>query len=248
MGKGSKFFCENREGLITVFLTKGKEDGRFLQGMHISHTRQKDAWEKEHREPQAFINLSSGTVSGGVKRFWTYARTKKLIPNRPTGLEIGCGKGRNTVWLAERGATMVGFDFSGTAIKTARARAYKLENAKFFLHDAVRTWPFPPKSFDFVVDCFVSTDLDGTQNRTFIYREAFRVLKPGGLFLLYTNTPRSRLYRAMRETYPADEPYAYYYPNIKKFEKVYTEIELRKLFKRFSDYRIAHIDEILTCF
>jgi SAM-dependent methyltransferase len=35
------------------------------------------------------------------------------------GLEIGCGTGTNTIWLAEHGFEAVGLDLSPTAIKRA---------------------------------------------------------------------------------------------------------------------------------
>jgi ubiquinone/menaquinone biosynthesis C-methylase UbiE len=103
----------------------------------------------------------------------------------------------------------------------------------FFEHDIIKTWPFRKDHFDFAIDCFVSTDVEGVRNRRFMIKEAYRVLKPGGYFLLYTNSTKSEFYKNMVKKYKVNDVNAFCYPDIKKFEKVFSEEELRSLYGQF---------------
>jgi len=204
--------------------------------MHTSHKRQKEIWEREHKRPSALAHLDSEEVSGGVKKFWEWlCGHTNCVSSKLSGLEICCGKGRNALWLAQQGARMTGFDFSSSAIAACKSRS-KARNlskrAHFLEHDAIAPWPFFLESFDFVIDCFGSGDVDGKENRMFVCHETLRVLKPGGYFFLYTNSRESEFYQkipAMQDS--GAERNVFYYPGIQKFEKAYDENELADLYR-----------------
>ncbi len=84
-----------------------------------THARQRQIWDEEHRKPTMFPTVDSNVADPGVVRFWEYLgqTCRGCLPGK--GLEICCGKGRNTIWLAENGANMTGFDFSAVAIDIA---------------------------------------------------------------------------------------------------------------------------------
>lgn len=46
-----------------------------------------------------------------------------MLTSAPTALEIACGAGRASVWLAQNGADVSGYDISPVAIEQARALA-----------------------------------------------------------------------------------------------------------------------------
>ncbi len=95
-------------------------------------------------------------------------------------LEIGCGTGRNTVWLAERARSVSALDFSEGMLERARARVTS-ETVSFARHDVREPWPAPDHRFDFVLETLVLEHIDELEP---VFREAFRVLKPGGEFFL----------------------------------------------------------------
>lgn len=202
--------------------------------MKITHDQQKIAWENEHKNPQQFTNLAGVEVSGGVESFWKYLEESSKI-DEPKGLEIGCGKGRNTIWLAKNGASMDSFDFSTSAISEAKKRITEdiKSRINFFEHDIIKPWPLLDNRFDFVIDCFVSTDVEGEENRKFMIDEIYRVLKPEGLFFLYTNSTKSNYYQDQAKETKVEEVNAYCYPDIEKFEKVYSQEELDIMYSRF---------------
>jgi 2-polyprenyl-3-methyl-5-hydroxy-6-metoxy-1,4-benzoquinol methylase len=48
-------------------------------------------------------------------------------PLKPgTALDVGMGQGRNSIWLAQHGWEVTGFDLSDVGVKLARERAEKL--------------------------------------------------------------------------------------------------------------------------
>lgn len=158
------------------------------QSVMISHSEQQKIWEREHENPHLLPQMDSNTVSQGVSLFWKWLQNKKKFPPL-SGIEMGCGKGRNSIWLAEQGASMTAFDFSTAAIKEATKRASRARtphDVHFSVHDATLPWPFEENSFDFAIDCFASTDIDSLAGRTFARNELFRVLKPNGCLLVYT--------------------------------------------------------------
>ena len=100
-------------------------------------------------------------------------------------LEIGCGRGDFSIWLAARyrEAEVWGVDFSEAAIATAGARAREsLSRARFKVEDAEEL-SFADSSFDYVVSCEC---LEHVPRPERMAREIHRILKPGGQFILTT--------------------------------------------------------------
>jgi tellurite methyltransferase len=98
--------------------------------------------------------------------------------SRPLALDVACGAGRNTLFLARRGWRVMGVDLSveGLRLLERRARSEGLPVLPV-LADA-GAFQVRPRSFDLVVNTF------------FLLREAFpllrQALRPGGLLLFET--------------------------------------------------------------
>ncbi len=199
----------------------------------ITHEEQQRIWDEEHKHPQVLHQMHSSDVSSGVKKFYQFLEAGNLP--RESGIEMGCGKGRNVIWIAEHGVQMSGFDFSPVAIEEARMRATEagLESATFTVADAMVTWPFPTESFDFGIDCFASTDIESPEGRSFAIGEMWRVLKPGGHLLSYLLSIDDAFHAKMINTSPTTERNSFLHPT-GKFEKVFDEEEIAELYKQFS--------------
>ena len=65
-------------------------------------------------------------------------------------IEVGCGTGRNTVWLAERAADIVALDFSEAMLDRAKDRVSE-PRVCFLQHDARAPWPLADSSADVVI-------------------------------------------------------------------------------------------------
>jgi len=114
-------------------------------------------------------------------------------------LEIGCGRGGFSCWLAGRPRPprdLVAADFSETAVAKGRefARRKGLDNITWRVAD-IQQLPFADDTFDTVISC---ETIEHVPDPARAVRELARVLKPGGRLLLTTPNYCSTqgLYRA----------------------------------------------------
>lgn len=102
-------------------------------------------------------------------------------------LDAGCGAGHYTAALVERGASVLGLEGSAELIAHARARLG--DRAVIRQHDLNTPMSeVGDETFDGVVCALVLHHLD---SRAVFLREVFRVLRPGGWFVLSTTHPTS---------------------------------------------------------
>jgi malonyl-CoA O-methyltransferase len=105
-------------------------------------------------------------------------------------LEIGCGTGKNTVWLAGHARSVLALDFSPGMIARARERLGAAAQVRFAEHDVRERWPAPDDSIDVVVGNLV---LEHVADLSPVFAEAARVLRPGGrLWLCELHPERQR--------------------------------------------------------
>lgn len=201
----------------------------------LTHSSQQQIWEEEHRNPQVLLPMNSTEVSHGVALFWDWLQ-KKRYSHPLHGIEMGCGKGRNSIWLAQQGVTIEAFDFSPFAIEEAKKRALAAAPKippNFRVHNATQPWPFKNESFDFAIDCFASTDIDSLHGRAFARDELWRVLKSNGYLLVYTLSTDDTFHQEMRQKSPAFEKNSFLHPTNGKFEKVFDEEELKMFYQNW---------------
>ena len=91
-------------------------------------------------------------------------------------LDLGCGTGRHTAWLAESGARVTALDFSEKMLERARCKASAVA-VRFVLHDLHDPLPFHDATFDAVVSGLV---LEHLRDLDEFFMESHRVLKPHG--------------------------------------------------------------------
>ena len=117
------------------------------------------------------------------------------IPKGSRVLEIGCGTGELAGMLAERGCIVEGFDLSPSMVATAEERI-ETENLKSKFKVSRMGVEgmdgLPAQSYDAVVSVLVFSELTEGE-RLFALKQAFRVLKPGGLLVIADEVvPRAR--------------------------------------------------------
>lgn len=104
-------------------------------------------------------------------------------------IEVGCGTGRNTAWLAERSAEIVALDFSEAMLAKARHRVSD-PRVRFVQHDARATWPFVDSYADVVIVMLILEHIHELQS---FFAEAARVLCPGGKLFVCELHPMRQL-------------------------------------------------------
>jgi len=118
-------------------------------------------------------NLTRDLDHAVAKKYLTGRRFKR-------GLEIGCGTGKNTAVLASVAERVVALDFSAGMIAKAKAK-HSLSNVDFQITDITQEWPCANASFDLISGNLV---LEHVEDLSHIFREASRVLMPGGEFFV----------------------------------------------------------------
>ena len=91
-------------------------------------------------------------------------------------VDLGCGTGRHTEWLARAGARVTAVDFSQKMLERAR-RKVPAAGVRFVVHDLHDPLPLEDASFDVVVSGLV---LEHLRDPDGFFREAHRVLRPWG--------------------------------------------------------------------
>jgi SAM-dependent methyltransferase len=105
--------------------------------------------------------------------------TEAFEPGR--ALDVACGEGRNSVWLASRGWRVTGVDFSHAGLaKAARLATERGVEVTLVEADVVQ-WRPPPASFDLVIVMYLHLVAD---ERRQVLANAASALAPGGTLLV----------------------------------------------------------------
>jgi SAM-dependent methyltransferase len=155
------------------------------------------------------------------------------LTRRTTILDLGCGNGRNLIYLSKTfGCRGVGIDSSAEAIWQARLKVAGLP-LTFEVRSITEPLPMENGSVDFVLDMMTSHTLRVAE-RAGLRTEILRVLSPDGFlflkgFLLEGDRHAERLIRQ----YGAGEDNSYIHPTFGVYEHVWAEDELADFFGPF---------------
>lgn len=110
------------------------------------------------------------------------ARFSALLPRGGSVLDVGCGSGRASKLLYEKGFSVVGIDFSEKMLSLARKRVRGVSFAEM----DVQELNFPSRSFDGVWANFAIIHIPKRETMSTL-REWNRVLKQGGVLFITTS-------------------------------------------------------------
>lgn len=116
------------------------------------------------------------------EKYWDSFEKDQVLPllgeiNNKQILDVGAGNGRLSSKLAKLGAEVTALDVSEEMLKSLKRKSKKIE---IILAEA-ESLPFDNDSFDVVVATFLIVHL---KDLKLFFDEVYRVLKPGGLFLV----------------------------------------------------------------
>jgi SAM-dependent methyltransferase len=199
-------------------------------------------WDAEYREGgHLALSMNPSEDLEEFTRWLVREYGKKYLNVTTSVLDLGCGNGRNLIWLARAfGARGIGFDISATAIAEAKRQSTSLSlPLSYERHSITEPIPLPDASQTLVLDMMTSHFLKAHE-RTALIDEILRVLKPGGFlfyktFLLDEDAHAAR----MLKEHPAGEENTYIHPEIGVAEHVSTEDEIDALYgKAFRIHKI----------
>lgn len=129
----------------------------------------------------------------------------RMLPADMRGMravELGCGTGYVSAWMAQRGATVTGIDASENQLATARRLARDHGLALTLIHGNAESTPFEDDSVDFVISEY------GAAIWCDPYAwipEAQRILRPGGRLTFLGHHPLATVCSPFDGASPARE-------------------------------------------
>ena len=104
-------------------------------------------------------------------------------------VEIGCGTGGNTEWLATQAGSVTALDFSKEMLRRAATRV-QYPRLRFIQHDVRMSWPVPGESADLIIAMLVLEHVERLEN---VFAEAARTLRPRGQLFICELHPMRQL-------------------------------------------------------
>jgi ubiquinone/menaquinone biosynthesis C-methylase UbiE len=105
-----------------------------------------------------------------------------MLPKAPKVLDAGCGSGRDSRILNEKGAKVIGLDISKGLLKEAEKRSKDIE---YVLGD-ITVMKFLDSSFDGVWSHASLVHFERIEDVEKTLDEYYRILKPGGILHIFT--------------------------------------------------------------
>jgi malonyl-CoA O-methyltransferase len=115
-------------------------------------------------------------------------------------VEIGCGTGKNTLFLSQIAQTVYAVDFSAAMIEKAKEKVNSV-NVTFITADITNQWICSNESIDLITCNLV---LEHIKDLSKIFSEASRVLVPGGYFFICELHP-FRQYRGTQANFQRNQ-------------------------------------------
>lgn len=164
--------------------------------------RQKSAWIREYTRGQGI----ESSYTPKAERCVLALQARLVKSGMKTGrlLDLGCGRGRNSLPWLRSGWTVTGLDAAQPALRAFRSQA-RIHGRRLRLaaRDLSGRLPWAAASFDVVMEITVADNLINLRARLRLWREIARVLKPGGFFLSYHFNPEDGYYGPLLKVSPA---------------------------------------------
>jgi SAM-dependent methyltransferase len=101
-------------------------------------------------------------------------------------VDVGCGKGRNSLFLARKGMNVTAMDFAPNAVATLQKMASRLklgEKVRAIVQDATDEWPVETHHTDLAIDTFCFRHLPTLEACQIYKKNLLRILGANGYYL-----------------------------------------------------------------
>jgi len=192
-----------------------------------------DSWNQEYQSPQLITKHYQPQKD--FLRFIAWIKKNKHIDlySDITVLDLGCGTGRNSFYMADHyDAVCHAWDFSEAAIETAKSVHSHL-NISFKVRNIAQVFPLEDNSVDIILDVTASNALS-EQERTVYLSECRRVLKPGGYMYVRTLAKEGdKNAQNLIKQFPGKDHDTYDHPQLKVTERVFTGPDFKELYNQY---------------
>lgn len=158
---------------------------------------QKTLWERLAKEnSKYYINSDKGRKitdeefrKSGEVDYKRLILDDPMIDSRESILDLGCGTGRMTEFMAKDFKQVIGVDISGEMIKQGKERLKGINNIQLFETNG-NIIPLPDNSVDIAFSYIVFQHIKTHEMVLNNFKEVFRVLKQWGLFKVLVRADR----------------------------------------------------------
>ncbi len=198
-----------------------------------------NVWENEYRDPK-LVTLSNEPIKS-LKDFTRYIRREhNLELSNLNILDLGCGNGKNSIYISEQGDNnrVYGIDISETAIILAK-RAYP--NGDFQVGNFGKTFPYPDKKFDIILDITSSNSLSESEREIYL-SEINRTIKSSGfLFVRALCKDGDSNAKNLLNSNPGKEKDTYIMPELGLTERVFSKEDFISQYS--SSFDLLYLDK-----
>ena len=189
-----------------------------------------NSWNKEYQRPQ--LVTQSHKPQKDFLRFIKWIKNNKHIDlySGITVLDLGCGVGRNSFYMADHyEATVHGYDFSEDAIAKAK-KFHQHELVDFKVKNIAEKFLLDSDSVDIILDVTASNALK-EKERSIYLKECARVLKPGGYMYVRTLAKEGdKNAQKLVKEFPGGEYDTYTHPQLKVTERIFSGPDFKELY------------------
>jgi len=206
---------------------------------------QQQVWYDEHTNQGTLPTMANVEPASGVVLFTDWLK-EQGVPMKGRAVDIGAGKGRNSVHLAKAGYEVWALEYIEPALAVAKQLAERnavADTIHFELAEVDTDWHIDDNLFDIAVDSFSSIDIETKAGREKCRDEMYRTLKPGGYALVTVCSADDEWESELIARYPGPEPNSTIWPQNGKFQKDYDETELRQFYKAFDVIEVKKISK-----
>lgn len=210
----------------------GQIQPQIIGNMMYSSESMKIAWDEEYKRK----GIPSSFRKDATKPVIEFMGWLKQREGFTQGLaaDIGCGRGRNSFYLASQGFQVIGIELLEENVDAINTEA-KLSHlpVQAFALDAANKWPMAPNSLDIVIDVFCYKHIVDKEKQAKYRCELWQSLKASGFYFISLASEHDGFYGPLLEksTNLNEKLVIDPYSNIASF--LYSE---ESLIKEFSDF------------
>lgn len=194
---------------------------------------QGNVWDREYNSPK-FVTGKDGPQSDTLRFLKFLKKEQKYKVEDKSILDLGCGTGRNSNYLADMGNKVIGIEISKKAISLAKARAKELGvEVDYRLGDIGEKYDIESNSINIVLDVTSSNSLNEKGRETYL-SEMNRTLKSGGyIFVRALCKDGNKNVKNLLKMSPGREYDTYIIKEIGLTERVFSREDFIKMYSKY---------------